>query len=295
MSVVEPPVERCQAKSGCPAAQLEGAHCLEHLTEQELEVVGARLRAGEPLDARNTTISAERLQALLKALRREDLPVLPDARFDGATFSDDARFDGATFSGYARFDGATFNGHAAFNGATFSGYAAFIAATFNGAARSVEATFSHDTAFDAATFSGDTDFDKDLHDDVDLGELADEDLDVDEDLHDHEGGGIVMANREHITLTDEERADRRKREQQLTEQAVAQLRSSAGWQRWLTLRARFGLRRLSIRNQLLRCLVGRTPVQAQPLNLATMLASAFGRRGGAGASARSPLVAVAVA
>ena len=55
-----------------------------------------------------------------------------------------------------------------------------------------------------------------------------------------------MANREHIALTDQERAERRKREQQLTEQAVAQLRSSAGWQRWLTVRARAGLRRLSV-------------------------------------------------
>jgi hypothetical protein len=32
----------------------------------------------------------------------------------------------------------------------------------------------------------------------------------------------------------------------LTEQAVAQLRCSAGWQRWLTVRARVGLRRYSV-------------------------------------------------
>ena len=54
-----------------------------------------------------------------------------------------------------------------------------------------------------------------------------------------------------IAMTDEERAERRKREQQLTEQAVAQLRCSAGWQRWLTVRAQVGLRRYSVRNQLL--------------------------------------------
>jgi hypothetical protein len=47
-------------------------------------------------------------------------------------------------------------------------------------------------------------------------------------------------------LTDQERAERRRREQQLTEQAVAQLRTSAGWQRWLTVRARTGLRRYSM-------------------------------------------------
>ena len=47
-------------------------------------------------------------------------------------------------------------------------------------------------------------------------------------------------------LTDEERAERRKQEQELTERAVAQLRSSAGWQRWLKVRARAGLRRYSV-------------------------------------------------
>lgn len=63
-----------------------------------------------------------------------------------------------------------------------------------------------------------------------------------------------MAKRERILMTDEERAERRKHERELTERAVAQLRSSAGWQRWLTVRARAGLRRLSLRNQLLVCL-----------------------------------------
>ena len=58
-----------------------------------------------------------------------------------------------------------------------------------------------------------------------------------------------MAKR--IVMSDEERAERRKQQQQLTEQAVAQLRCSVGWQRWLTVRARVGLRRYSVRNQLL--------------------------------------------
>jgi antirestriction protein ArdC len=63
-----------------------------------------------------------------------------------------------------------------------------------------------------------------------------------------------MANRERIALSDQERAERRKQERELTEQAVAQLRSSAGWQRWLAVRARVGLRRLSLSNQLLTAL-----------------------------------------
>ena len=55
-----------------------------------------------------------------------------------------------------------------------------------------------------------------------------------------------MAKPARPALTDQERAERRQREQQLTEQAVAQLRCSAGWQRWLTVRAQVGLRRYSL-------------------------------------------------
>jgi len=58
-----------------------------------------------------------------------------------------------------------------------------------------------------------------------------------------------MAKPTRSALTDEERAERRQREQQLTERAVAQLRSSTGWQRWLQARSTAGLRRLSVRNQ----------------------------------------------
>lgn len=60
-----------------------------------------------------------------------------------------------------------------------------------------------------------------------------------------------MAKSQRVAMTDQERAERRKQEQELTERAVAQLRSSAGWQRWLKVRARAGLRRYSVGNQLL--------------------------------------------
>jgi len=63
-----------------------------------------------------------------------------------------------------------------------------------------------------------------------------------------------MAKRQRVALTDDERAERRKHERELTQQAVAQLRSSAGWQRWLTVRAQVGPRRYSVGNQLLICL-----------------------------------------
>jgi hypothetical protein len=55
---------------------------------------------------------------------------------------------------------------------------------------------------------------------------------------------MTAAKRPH--LTDEERAERRRQEQELTERAVAQLRSSEGWQRWLAVRGRVGLRRYSL-------------------------------------------------
>lgn len=47
--------------------------------------------------------------------------------------------------------------------------------------------------------------------------------------------GAVMPSSKRQALTDEERAERRRHEQELTERAVAQLRSSTGWQRWLTV------------------------------------------------------------
>jgi hypothetical protein len=55
-----------------------------------------------------------------------------------------------------------------------------------------------------------------------------------------------MATTKRRQLTDEERAERRRQEQELTERAVAQLRCSDGWQRWLVVRARVGLRRYSL-------------------------------------------------
>src|SRR3954454_21324689 len=52
-------------------------------------------------------------------------------------------------------------------------------------------------------------------------------------------------------LSEAERAERRARERQLTANAVEQLRTSAGWHAWLGVRARTGLRRYSLKNQLL--------------------------------------------
>ena len=60
-----------------------------------------------------------------------------------------------------------------------------------------------------------------------------------------------MSARTRRRLTDDEREQQRARERELTNRAVAQLRTSAGWQAWLRVRARTGLRRYSLGNQLL--------------------------------------------
>jgi hypothetical protein len=52
-------------------------------------------------------------------------------------------------------------------------------------------------------------------------------------------------------LTEAEREAQRARDRELTVRAVAQLRTSAGWQAWLRVRAQTGLRRYSVRNQLM--------------------------------------------
>jgi len=50
-------------------------------------------------------------------------------------------------------------------------------------------------------------------------------------------------------LTEEERAEKRAAERELVAKAIEELRSSEGWQRWLSVRRRF--HRYSLRNQLL--------------------------------------------
>lgn len=138
---------RCD-EPGCRGFRLAGVHCVTHLLPPELVAATERLRAGEPLDARNTTLTSVALQALLKAMRVDDARAeLPAANFSGATFSDDARFDGVRFTDDVSFVGATFTGRADFGEARFAGQAAFD-----------EVTFSDYAAFDAATFDGRVDF-----------------------------------------------------------------------------------------------------------------------------------------
>jgi hypothetical protein len=78
---------------------------------------------------------------------------------------------------------------------------------------------------------------------------GDEDVladDVDTATKPREEGRKSVFNSKRVALTDQQRAERCRHEQELTDQAVAQLRCSDGWQRWLTVRARVGLRRYSV-------------------------------------------------
>jgi hypothetical protein len=52
-------------------------------------------------------------------------------------------------------------------------------------------------------------------------------------------------------LSDSEREERRERDRERLKQAAGQLLTSEGWQRWVRVRARGGLARLSLNNQLL--------------------------------------------
>jgi len=147
------PRERCE-EEGCAGARVEGVHCLEHVTAAEFDAAVMRLRGGEPVDARAITITTQRLQALLDALKdAAGRAVLPVVRFAGATFSSDVSFSGATFSD-ADFSGATFNGKADFGGATFSGPARFCDVTFSDEAGFATTTFSGQANFARAIFSG---------------------------------------------------------------------------------------------------------------------------------------------
>lgn len=59
----------------------------------------------------------------------------------------------------------------------------------------------------------------------------------------------MAAHRNHRPLTDKERAEKRAAERELMAEAVDQLCSSEGWQRWLDVRRHF--HSYSLRNQLL--------------------------------------------
>ncbi|MGO9791577.1 MAG: ArdC family protein, partial [Solirubrobacteraceae bacterium] len=60
-----------------------------------------------------------------------------------------------------------------------------------------------------------------------------------------------MAAKSHRRLSDEERDERRRADRERLQRSAEQLLSSEGWQRWVRVRSRHGLARLSLSNQLL--------------------------------------------
>jgi hypothetical protein len=61
----------------------------------------------------------------------------------------------------------------------------------------------------------------------------------------------VMSKMPSRRLTEQERAERRRRDRERLQHAAKQLLSSNGWQRWVRVRSQAGLGRLSISNQLM--------------------------------------------
>jgi len=191
------PQKHCDV-SGCPATALRGGtRCFQHAAKDDLYYAVARFRAGEPLDARNTTISPELLATLRDALTDSDQEPSPaeatlstlalmsittpygdeaqrDAYtalaanhklpfaavfFSGATFTGDADFGGLTFPARADFRNAVFEGTANFRYATFNGRTDFRGAVFHCEANLSRTTFNNRGAeFSRAIFHEDTDF-----------------------------------------------------------------------------------------------------------------------------------------
>jgi uncharacterized protein YjbI with pentapeptide repeats len=175
--------KRCLA---VPAAGFR--RCLAHLNLAKLEEALATLEPGSGLDARGTTISADLLARIVRAVQGNgDHPIfgpvwferahfgagpeygdllpsriplgftgaefLGEAWFSHAKFSGEAQFLGAQFRGIARFGGAEFGKHAWFGGVKFSSDAWFNdAECLGGTAGFNEAEFRKDAIFLDAEF-----------------------------------------------------------------------------------------------------------------------------------------------
>lgn len=137
-----------------------GELCLAHLDEPEqagaLDDALAKLRPGDDVDLRGTSLTKDLLRKLLRALTPDgegSIPAIGGARFDGAHFSGTARFERVQFGGDANFGGAQFSGDALFGEARFIGSTWFGEAQFSRDARFDDAQFSRAVGFSRAQFS----------------------------------------------------------------------------------------------------------------------------------------------
>jgi len=122
--------DRC-SQDDCSGAAIARFRCVEHLAYGELVDALAQTPEG-PLDVRDTVISANGLQRLLRAHSIAGArPVLPAVNFSGVEFSARADFAGVTFNDAASFRGARFRGEACFEGALFRKNADLTSAAFD--------------------------------------------------------------------------------------------------------------------------------------------------------------------
>lgn len=169
-------------QDGCSAAAVADGHCLEHASEQSLELEAQAWESGTPLDARGGRISPEAIERLLAVLSARNAPTDPipfmsgrrgpsELRFEGAEFvgpvdfsgihfRGPALFDGAIFRDIAKFDSATFEDHADFDNVRFLGPTSFDQTIFEDHAGFQDATFSSMVSFAQAKFRTHADFDR---------------------------------------------------------------------------------------------------------------------------------------
>lgn len=156
----------CQVDDDCIGVQLDAADrgCLRHTDDEAASTHWwARVREGEPLDARGLTFTSEQLQQVLEYAPRhlpesDGQPGLVEANFERATFRGDADFIGVVFIRNAHFRDAHFCGvtdFGIFAAARFGQKAFFQRAHFDTIVSFMGVNFVGSVNFESARFAGD--------------------------------------------------------------------------------------------------------------------------------------------
>jgi uncharacterized protein YjbI with pentapeptide repeats len=145
--------ETCESEAECTGVRWrQRESCLAHLYASELESALEEISQIEVLDVRGVTFAGDLLRKLMAAFPRSgNRRLLPDARFEMATFKGRAWFEEVVFK-EVHFDRAIFEGWAKFNGAIFENRASFVDAIFRGVVELEEATFRKSASFERVTF-----------------------------------------------------------------------------------------------------------------------------------------------
>ena len=123
----------------------------------------AQIRAGEPVDYNNVTITGRLDLGQLpgpvgQAVRITNSRFLGPVRMDGATFAEALDLRGCAFQGNVSFVRSRFLGDAKFSGAKFADIANFADSYFGGLTSFIGTRFLEDTSFANAEFNGDAIF-----------------------------------------------------------------------------------------------------------------------------------------